>query len=193
MGAGPFDLSKGASSSSAVVERYASAMFELARDSGTLDQTATDLAGLTGLIAESPDLGRLVRSPVYSADEQQRAFGAVLAKAGIGATAANLVRLTIRNRRLSALPDIIAAFNRLVATHRGQTSARVTSAEALSDAEVTALKAALREKIGRDVSLDLAVDPSLIGGLVVKVGSRMIDTSLKTKLNQLKIAMKEVR
>lgn len=193
MGDGTFDLAKGASSTSAVIERYAGAMFDLARDSKGLDQAAGDLKTVGDLLSANPDLSRFVKTPVYSADEQLRAFNAVLAKAGIGGLAANFVRLAIRNRRLSLLPEMIGAFHRLLALHRGQTGARVTSAEALSDGEVTALKSALREKLGSDVALELAVDPSLIGGLVVKVGSRMIDTSLKTKLHQLKIAMKEVR
>ena len=186
-------MAKGKSSNTGVTERYASAAFELARDSKVIDAMSADLQKVAEMIASSPDLTRLVRSPVFSIEEQTSALGAILDRAEIGGLAGNFVRLVARNRRLFALPEMIVAFRRLVAAHRGETTAAVASAEPLSDTQVEALKSALREKLGREVSLDLSVDPALIGGLVVKVGSRMIDTSLKTKLNQLKIAMKEVR
>jgi F-type H+-transporting ATPase subunit delta len=177
---------------SGVAERYATALFELARDSGALDQVKADLDRFTDLMAESADLTRLVRSPVFSADEQLRAVDAVLGRAAIGGAAANLIKVAARNRRLFVVPEIITGFREMLARHRGEASAEVTSAEKLSDRQVAALKEALRGTIGKDVALAEKVDPSLIGGLIVKVGSRMIDTSLKTKLSSIKIAMKEV-
>lgn len=177
---------------SGVAGRYATALFELAIEAGAIDQVAGELDQVDKLIAESADLTRLVRSPVFSADEQVRAMGAILTKAGIGGIAENFVKLVARNRRLFALPGMIKGFRQLVAKHRGEVSAEVTSAHDLSAAEVKSLSAALKSSLGKDVQLARTVDPALLGGLVVRVGSRMIDTSLRTKLNSLKIAMKEV-
>ena len=177
---------------SGVAERYANALFELALESGELEKVESDLKGFAGLIDESADMKRLVRSPVFSADDQYRAVSAVLDKAGIGGLVANLIKVAAKNRRLFAVPDMITAYGRLLARHRGEVSAEVTSADSLSDAHVDDLKSALKASLGKDVTLETHVDPSLIGGLIVKVGSRMIDGSLKTKLNSLKLAMKEV-
>lgn len=177
---------------SGVAERYATALFELARDAGTLDEIEADLKQFAGLVEESADLKRLVRSPVFSADEQRRAISAVLDKAEIGGLVGNFIRVAAQNRRLFAVPDMITAFGRLLASYRGEVSAEVTSAEPLSEAHLDDLKAALKASLGRDVSLETHVDSSLIGGLIVRVGSRMIDGSIKTKLNSLKLAMKEV-
>lgn len=179
---------------SGVAERYANALFDLATgERDMLDPTLADLDRLAGLLAESPDLRRLVRSPIFSADDQMRAMRTVLERAGITGLVANLVFVAIRNRRLFALPAIATAFRRLVARYRGETAAEVTSAEPLSDRHVAALREALRASLGKEVTLERKIDPALIGGLVVRVGSRMIDTSLRTKLASLKIAMKEVR
>jgi len=172
--------------------RYANALFELAVEQDSLDSIAADIDAFGGLLEESPDLVRLVRSPVFSTEEQSRALGAVLGKAGIGGMVRNFVALVAANRRAFALRDMVRGFRQLVAAHRGEATADVASAEALSDKQVESLKAALKSVVGKDVSLNATVDPSLIGGLVVKMGSRMIDTSLKTKLNSLRIAMKEV-
>jgi F-type H+-transporting ATPase subunit delta len=177
---------------SGVAERYATALFELALDADALAATEGDIDRFAALLAESEDLKRLVRSPAFSADEQLRAIAAVLDKAGIGGLVANLVKVTAANRRLFTLPDVIAAFKRLAADHRGEIAAAVTSAEPLADGQVDSLKAALKEALGKDVTLEARVDPSLIGGLIVNVGSRMIDGSLRTKLNGLRLAMKEV-
>ncbi len=177
---------------SGVAARYATALFELALDADALAATEGDLDRFAGLLAESDDLKRLVRSPAFSADEQLRAISAVLDKAGIGGLVANLIKVTAGNRRLFALPDVIAAFKRLAADQRGEIAAAVTSAEPLAEKQVDSLKAALKEALGKDVTLEARVDPSLIGGLIVKVGSRMIDGSLRTKLNGLRLAMKEV-
>jgi len=177
---------------SGVAGRYANALFELALEADSLAAVESDLDGFAAMTNESADLMRLVKSPVFSADEQTRAIGAVLDKAGIGGIAANLIKVAAANRRLFAVPDMIAAFKERAAHHRGEVSAEVTSAEPLADGQVAALKEALKASLGKDVALVSKVDPVLIGGLVVKVGSRMIDGSLRTKLNSLKLAMKEV-
>jgi F-type H+-transporting ATPase subunit delta len=177
---------------SGVAERYANALFELALDDKSLADVEKDLGRFSYLASESPDFARLVRSPVFSAADQSRAVVAVLDKAGIGGLVANIVKVAAANRRLFVVPDIITAFRRLAAQHRGEVSAEVVSAEPLADKHVAELKAALKASLGKDVTLERSVDPSLIGGLVVKVGSSMIDGSLKTKLNSLKLAMKEV-
>jgi len=176
---------------SGVAGRYASALFEIAREADELDAVAADLNRFGEMIEASPDLARLVRSPVFSADDQLRAVSAVLDKAELRGSAANLIRLAARNRRLFAVPDMITAYRRLLASHRGEVEAEVTSAEPLSETHVAALREALRATLGKDVDLARKVDPALIGGLIVKVGSRMIDTSLRTRLTQLRFAMKE--
>lgn len=176
---------------STVANRYASAMFELALSEDALDEVEKDMATVAALFDESPDLRRLARSPVFDADEQVRALGAVLDKAGVGRLAGNFFKLVARNRRLFVAEDMIRAFERLVAAHRGEVVAEVTSAEPLSETHMDALREALAGKDGRTIKLSTRVDPSLIGGLVVKLGSRMIDTSLRSKLNGLRSAMKE--
>jgi F-type H+-transporting ATPase subunit delta len=177
---------------SGVAGRYATALFELARDTDALAAVEADLKRFAGLVEESADLKRLVRSPVFSVDEQLRAISAVLDRAEIGGLVGNFIRVSAQNRRLFAVLDMIAAFSRLLARHRGEVSAEVTSAEPLSEARLGDLKAALKASLGKDVALETHVDPALIGGLIVRVGSRMIDGSIKTKLNSLKLAMKEV-
>ena len=177
---------------SGMAGRYANALFELAKDENKLDAVATDLGAFSGLLDESEDLRRLVRSPVFSADEQSRAIAAVLDKAGISGLTANFFRLVAKNRRLFALTDMIHAFRALHAAFRGEMTAQVTSATSLSDEQQEALKAAIKAAMGKDVRISARVDESLLGGLIVKVGSRMIDSSLRTKLTNLKIAMKEV-
>jgi F-type H+-transporting ATPase subunit delta len=177
---------------SGVAGRYATALFELALESKAVDSVRADLAKFNGLLGESADLERLVRSPVFTADAQEKALDAVLKTAGIGGTASNFLRLVARKRRLFAISDIIRDFNLLVASHKGEVSAQVTVAEPLSSARLAEVKAALAEVTGKDVVVDVKVDPSIIGGLIVKLGSRMIDTSLRTKLHALKNAMKEV-
>jgi F-type H+-transporting ATPase subunit delta len=175
---------------SGVAGRYASALFDLALDENSLEAVERDLDGFAALVDESADLRRLVRNPIFTADEQTRALRAVLERAGIGGLTANFLLLTARNRRLFAVADMIRAFKALTAARRGEVRADVTSAEPLSDTQTAALREALREVTGRDVTLHARVDPALIGGLVVRLGSRQIDTSLRTRLNALKIAMK---
>lgn len=178
---------------SGVAGRYATALFELALEQKALDKVRTDLDRFDALVDSSDDLKRLVRSPVFSADEQVKALEPILQKAGIDGIAANFIKLVASNRRLFALPLIIRAFRALVAKHKGEVSASVTVAEQLSDAHLKSLKDALNAVTGKDVDLQVEVDPAIIGGLVVKLGSRMVDTSLRTKLNSIKTAMKEAR
>ena len=177
---------------SGMAGRYATALFELARDAGALDTVRTELDALVGLIRENADIARLVRSPVFSAQEQLRALDAVFERAGIGGLSAQFVRLVTANRRLFALPDMVRAYKALVARFRGEVSAQVTVADRLSDQHLSALTDALKEVTGKAVQVELKIDPSIIGGLIVKLGSRMVDSSLKTKLNSIKHAMKEV-
>ena len=174
--------------------RYASALFELALEEKALDSVKADLEKFDALLAESPDLERLVRSPVFSADDKLKALSAILDKAGIKALAANFLRVLTTNRRLFAVRDVVRGYRALVARHRGEVTAQVTVAEKLSDKNLAALKDALKSKTaGKDIDLDVKIDPSIIGGLIVKVGSQMVDSSLRTKLNSIKLAMKEAR
>ncbi len=176
---------------SGVSGRYATALFELARDEKSIDAVKADLDKFDALLAESADLKRLVRSPVFSAEVQMRALDAVLAKGGMTGTSAKFLRVLTANRRLFAVADVIRAFRALVANFKGEATAEVTVAEQLNDKNLDALKAALKSVTGKDVALNVKVDPSIIGGLVVKLGSRMVDSSLRTKLNSIKHAMKE--
>lgn len=178
---------------SGVAGRYASALFELARDENAVDAAGRDLDAFERLIAESPDLARLIRSPVFTAEEQSKAIEAILARAGMAGLAANLIKLAAAKRRLFVLPEIIRAYRVLVARSKGIVPAQVRLAEEPSPRILDEIKAALREVAGREIDLSVKIDPSLIGGMVVKVGSRMVDASLKTKLNSLRMAMKEAR
>ncbi len=177
---------------SGIAGRYASALFDLAREEGALDDVAGDLDSIDDMIARSADLARLVRSPVVSREDQGRAVGAVLEAAGIGDLTRRFVGLVARNRRLFALRGMIAGYRTLLADHRGRTAAEVTSARPLSDGQIARIESQLAGAFGRDVSLTAAVDESLLGGLVVRVGSRMVDSSLRTRLEGMRTAMKEV-
>jgi F-type H+-transporting ATPase subunit delta len=171
--------------------RYATALFELARDEKSIDAVKADLDQFDAMLNDSADLKRLARSPVFAADTQSKALSAVLDKAGITGISANFLKVLTANRRLFAVSDVIRAFRALVARFKGEASADVTVAEPLSDKNLDALKTALKAVSGKDVTLHVKVDPSIIGGLVVKLGSRMVDSSLRTKLNSIKHAMKE--
>jgi F-type H+-transporting ATPase subunit delta len=176
---------------SGVSGRYATALFELARDEKIVDAVMTDLTKFEAMMADSEDLTRLVRSPIFGADVQSKALAAVLDKAGISGISAKFLKLLTANRRLFAVRDVIRAFRALVAKFKGEAMADVTVAEPLSDKNLDALKTALKSVTGKDVALNVKVDPAIIGGLVVKLGSRMVDSSLRTKLNSIKHAMKE--
>ncbi|MGE0238579.1 MAG: F0F1 ATP synthase subunit delta [Parvibaculaceae bacterium] len=183
-------MAQGDQTVSGVPGRYATALFELAREADSVDQIGADLATFQALLDESDDLRRLVRSPVFSAEDQVSALEALSAQAGIKSLALNFIKLVAQNRRLFVLSDMIKAYQTLVAQSKGEISAEVTSADMLSPKHLADLKAAIKASVGRDVQLSTRVDPAILGGLIVKVGSRMVDNSLKTKLQNLKIAMK---
>lgn len=176
-----------------VAGRYASALFELASEEKKVAEVELDLAKVSAWLDESEDLRQLVRSPVISADAQAAALEGILSRAGANQLTINFLKLLAKNRRLFVLTQIIWSFLSLVAKSRGETSAEVTSAQPLNDAQLAAIKDQLRTTAGRDVRLSTKVDPALIGGLVVKIGSRMIDSSIRTKLLNMKVALKEVR
>lgn len=177
---------------SGVQGRFASALMELAEDERAIDAVERDLDRFDRLIAESADLERLVTSPVFTADEQTRAVSAILDKAEIGGIAGNFIRLVAAKRRLFAVRGMIASYKALLARKRGITRAEVTVAEQPSDALLDELKSALKGVAGGDVVFALKIDPTIIGGLVVKLGSRMVDASLRSKLNSIRLAMREV-
>ena len=170
--------------------RYATALFELADEAKSLDAVSSDLARLRALVEGSADMARFVRSPVFSRDEQGKAIGAILDRLGVSQLTKNFIGLLAQKRRLFALQGIVAAFDALVAARKGETSASVVSAKPLSATQRAALQSALKTSIKREIRMTESVDPSLLGGLVVKVGSRQIDSSLKSKLARLERAMK---
>ncbi len=170
--------------------RYATALFELARDEKQLEAVGASLATLRQALADSDDFRELTTSPLVSRDQATSAVAATSKSMRLDPITSNFVGVLAQNRRLAQLPQVIRAFNMLAANHRGETTAEVTSAHPLSDDQVAALRQNLRTRIGRDVAVDLSVDPAILGGLVVKIGSQMIDGSIRTKLNSLAHAMK---
>lgn len=174
-----------------IAGRYAIALFELAKEAKALDAVEADLAALRRMIGDSADLARLVRSPVFARDDQARAMAAILDKTGAHELTRKFIGLVARNRRLFALPDMAHAFSRLLAEARGEESALVLSARPLTRAQVTKLAERLSASLGKEVRLETEVDEDLIGGLVVQVGSRLIDTSLRTKLANIQLVMRE--
>ncbi len=175
---------------SGVPGRYASALFELASDEKATEQVGSQLAAFGAAIDQSDDLKRLVRSPVFSSEDQIAALDGVAGQLGVSGATLNFLKLAAKNRRLAALPEMIKAYATLLSHSKGEIAGEVTSAEPLSAQQLNDLKAALKSSLGRDVALITRVDSSILGGLIVKVGSRMMDNSLKTKLQNLKIAMK---
>jgi len=182
--------SKGASGLAA---RYAAALFDLADERKELDAAAEDLRALRGMLRESADLRRLIRSPVLSREEQGKAVAAVAQTARLSALTRNFLGLLAHNRRLFALPEMIEGYLSQLAGRRGEVTAQVLTAAALSPAQRQAVDEHLRKAVGAKVAVDVQVDPSLLGGLIVKLGSRMIDASLKSKLYRLQLAMKRVQ
>jgi F-type H+-transporting ATPase subunit delta len=178
---------------SGVALRYATALFDLAREANAADAVAGDLGRFNEMIQGSEDLQRLIRNPIFTAEEQSDAIAALLDRAGISGLAGNFIRLVAAKRRLFALPDMIRAYGDLVADAKGIVRAQVILAEEPSDTVMNEIKAALRDVAKADVSVNVKIDPSLIGGLIVKMGSRMVDASVRTKLNSIRLAMKEVR
>lgn len=184
-------MSETASMSQSIAGRYAQAVFDIAREGGQLPAIEADVATLEGALNASPDLRALIGSPVYSRDEQGRAITAVAERAGLSVTMRNVLGLMAGKRRLFALPQLLSSLRERIARERGEVVAEVTSARALSPAQAERLAATLSEGQGRRVQLDARVDPSLIGGLVVKLGSKMIDTSVRARLGALQTLMKE--
>lgn len=185
-------MAQSSSPVSGIAERYAGSLYELAAQSNSVEAVEADLGRFEALLNDSDDLSRMIKSPVFSAEEQFKAIVAIADKAGISGLVGNFLRVVAQNRRLFAVPAMIKAFRAIASEARGEVSAEVTSAHPLSGAQQDELKAALKGVTGKDVAIAATVDPSLLGGLVVKIGSRQIDTSLRTKLNSLKLALKEV-
>jgi F-type H+-transporting ATPase subunit delta len=175
-----------------LARRYAAALFELAEDAGILDAVASDLRTLQSMIDDSADLRLLIRSPVISRDEQGEVMTALAEKADLDDLTRRFVGVVARNRRLFVLPGIIRAFLAQLAAHRGETTAEVVAARKLTEKQAERLGASLKRAVGTDVAMNVRVDPGLLGGLIVRVGSRMIDSSLRTKLLQLRLAMKGI-
>jgi F-type H+-transporting ATPase subunit delta len=170
--------------------RYATALFQLARDERKLEAVGNSLSGLKTALGESDALRSLTTSPLVSREDALKTVAAVAVSMNLDPITSNFLGVLAHNRRLRQLPAVIRFFNLLAANHRGETTAEVTSAHPLDDDQVAALKANLASRLGRKVTVDLSVDPAILGGLVVKVGSQMIDGSIRTKLNTLAHAMK---
>lgn len=183
-------MASNSSDTSGIAERYATALYDMADEAKQLDAVADDLRGLKSLLEDSNDLRRLVRSPLIDRQVQTAAMMAVLEKAGVGDLTRRFVGVVGQNRRLFAMSAMIDAFLAVLARRRGEETAYVSSAAALSDAQLDRLAETLRKAVGSKVRVETAVDPALIGGLVVRVGSRMVDSSVRTKLQRMQLAMK---
>ena len=186
------DVSEPASISSGIAERYATAVFEIARDNDNLGKLESSVDALAEALAVSEDLQNMIASPVLTRDVQGRAIAAVAKKVGVSPVMQNVLGLMAEKRRLFALPYMLTHLTNMIADHKGEVTAEVTSAQALSAAQAAKLAETLKARVGQDVKIKATVDESLIGGLVVKIGSKMIDTSMRAKLNALQNAMKEV-
>jgi F-type H+-transporting ATPase subunit delta len=187
-----FPLASETTGVSGLAERYAAALFDLADERRILDEVASDLRQLRAMVQASADLLRLIRSPILSRDEQSKGIGALAERAGLSPLVRDFLAVVARNRRLFAVPAMIEAFLAKLAARRGEVTAEVFAAQPLSEAQLAALNEQLRRSIGSRVSVDVHVDPGLIGGLVVKLGSRMVDGSIKSKLQRLQLAMKSI-
>jgi F-type H+-transporting ATPase subunit delta len=177
---------------SGLAERYAGALFDIADERRTLDEVASDLRQLRTMLAESVDLSRLVRSPILTRGEQGKAVLAVAERAGFAPLVRDFLAVVAKNRRLFAIPAMIEAYLAKLAERRGEVTAEVIAAQPLSETQLALLSDQLRRSVGRRVSVEPRVDPGLIGGMIVKVGSRMVDGSLKSKLQRLQLAMKGI-
>ena len=177
---------------SGLAERYAAALFDLADERRILDDVAADLRQLKAMLAGSADLSRLVRSPILSREEQARAVAAVAERAGFSPLVRDFLAVVAKNRRLFAVPAMIEAYLEKLAERRGEITVEVAAAQPLSETQLDLLREQLRRSVARRVSVDVRVDPGLIGGMVVKLGSRMIDGSIRSKLQRLRLAMKGI-
>jgi F-type H+-transporting ATPase subunit delta len=185
-------VSSAAAGLAGLAERYAAALFDLADQSGALETVGDELGQIDEWVRRSDDLTRLIRSPVISRGDQQRAMNAILDRAGLSDLVRRFVGVVVRKRRLFALPDMIRAYRDLLARRKGETTAEVVSARPLTKTQTALLSARLKKVVGTDVALTARVDPDILGGLVVKVGSQMVDSSLRTKLNRLSLAIKGI-
>ena len=186
------DVSEPASISTGIAKRYAIALFDLARDEKSLPALEKDVAALGAALTDSVDLRALIGSPIYSSDDKARAIAALCAKMGVSGLVAGTLGLMSAKRRLFVLPQLLAVLADLIAEEKGEITAEVTAAKALTKTQAEKLAKTLKASEGKTVKLNVAVDDSLIGGLVVKVGSKMIDTSIRSKLAALQNSMKEV-
>lgn len=189
---GRVDVSEPVSISSGIAGRYATAVFELAREAKGLTALEKDVEALDAALAASADLRTVISSPVYTRDDQGRAIAAIAAKMGLSQVLTGTLGLMAQNRRLFVLPQLLSALRDMIAAEKGEVTAEVWSAQPLTAAQSKDLAASLKKTVGKTVKLKAAVDDSLIGGLIVKVGSKMIDTSIRSKLAQLQNVMKEV-
>jgi|TARA_B100000949_G_scaffold7647_1_gene6062 F-type H+-transporting ATPase subunit delta len=178
--------------SQSIAGRYAQAVFDIVKDDGGLDDLARQTDDLIAALDDSDDLRNLIASPIYTRDQQSRAIAALADKMGLSKTLSNTLKLMAQNRRLFVLPQLLGQLQRLIAVERGEVTADVTSAVALSDDQQKRLRDTLAEKSGKTVKLNTRVDESLIGGMIVKLGSQMVDSSVRSKLASLQNAMKEV-
>lgn len=185
-------MSETASISSGIAARYATAVFDLAKEAKKLPALGKDVDALSAALAESADFTALISSPIYTRDQQARAIAALAEKMGLSEIVTNTLGLMVQKRRLFVLPYLITAIRARIAEEKGEVTAEVVSAKKLTKAQETKLVGALKKAVGKDVILNARVDEGLIGGLVVKVGSRMIDSSIASKLSNLQNAMKEV-
>jgi F-type H+-transporting ATPase subunit delta len=177
---------------SGLAARYAAALFDLADERRMLDEIASDLRQLRAMLQASGDFVRLIRSPILSRDQQAKALGVLAERAALSPLVRDFLAVVARNRRLFAVPAIIEAFLAKLAARRGEVNAQVTAAQALNETQLATLNEQLRRSIGSRVSVDVLIDPGLIGGMIVKVGSRMVDGSIKSKLQRLQLAMKNI-
>jgi len=189
---GRVDVSEPASISSSIAVRYALAVFELAQDQGQLDKLESDIQNLKGALAESVDLVSLINSPVYSRDAQSKAILAIASRMKLSKIMSNVLGLMASKRRLFVVPSLLDRLSSIIADHKGELSAEVTSAKALTKAQSEKLSKMIAARVGKAVKINATINEDIIGGLVVKVGSKMIDTSIRSKLNSLQNVMKEV-
>ena len=187
---GKFQVASDLSLASGLAGRYAAALYELADEARALDAVSADLKMLKALVGESRDLAQLLASPLIARDQQAKAMAAIVARSGVSDLTRRFVGTLARNRRLGQLVPVIDAFHRILADRRGEITAEIAAARTLSEAQIEALGAKLRAALGRKVALEVKVDPKLLGGLRVKVGSRLVDASLSSKLQRLQLAMK---
>ena len=180
------------SSLKSVSNRYASALLDLAEESKVVDVVERDLRQFQQLLDESKDLSRLIKSPVFSRDVKSEAIALILEKTTLHQNVKNFIRLVAKNARLFVLPVMINEFFSLLAIKRGEVTAEVTTAEKLTESNLSKLQDVLNSAIGKNVNIQATVDSNILGGLIVKVGSKMIDASLRTKLNSLKVVMRGV-